>query len=134
MVNCRGKDIKVRHEHLGLGYLKSYLANQGIDSAIIDGQFLNLEPENIAAGVLEHNPLAVGFSIFFNNIGDSIKTIQLLDAAGYKGHICLGGHYATFQYRNLLNDFKKIDCIVMGEGEYTLADLIFFCTWKVFLK
>lgn len=124
MVNCLGKGVKPRQEHLGLGYLKSYLGEQGINSAIVDDNFLTLGPENLATHVLNYKPSVVGFSSFFNNISDSIKTIQFLRAAGFTGHICLGGHYASFHFRNLLENFNEIDSIVIGEGEYTLADLM----------
>lgn len=124
LINCQGKDIRARQEHLGLGYLKSYLAASGVETDIIDAQFFPLEAEEILRRVQDLNPTVVGFSIFFSNIAASLATIRLLRAAGFAGHICLGGHYATFQSQDLLPRYPEVDSIVMGEGEITLAALV----------
>ena len=42
---------------------------------------------------------------------------------GYRGHVCVGGHFATFEYENLLRDVPAIDSVVRHEGEETLVDL-----------
>jgi len=124
LVNCQGRYARIRREHLGLGYLKSYLASLQMTCEVVDGQFEGLAPEEVATRILAGNPPLAGFSIFFSNVGPALETVRLLRGAGYRGHICLGGHYATFQYKGLLERNAGVDSIVLGEGELTLAELL----------
>lgn len=124
LVNCQGRLVLERHEHLGLGHLSSYLGSLGMDVSIVDGHFEGLTPGRTAELVLALRPSIVGFSIFFNNLADSLETIGLLRQGGYTGHICLGGHHASFLYRRLLERNPHVDSVVVGEGEHTLAELV----------
>ena len=124
LINCKCELILERYEHLGLGHLKSYLAGLGMQSQVIDGHFHGLSPQTIAGQALAHDPVLIGFSIFFNNLAASIKTAKILRSKGYSGHICLGGHHASFKQAELLQKCPELDCVVLGEGELTLADLL----------
>ncbi|UCH92860.1 MAG: AMP-binding protein [Candidatus Aminicenantes bacterium] len=51
------------------------------------------------------------------------QTVSLLRNWGVDAPIIAGGPYATSDYNTILKD-KNVDLIVLGEGEYTLAQLI----------
>jgi anaerobic magnesium-protoporphyrin IX monomethyl ester cyclase len=124
LVNCQGTYSHIRRAHLGLGYLKSYLGALGIACDVVDGQFAGTEPDAVAARILKRDPSVTGFSVFFTNVTATLQTVRLLREAGYRGHICLGGHYATFRYKDLLARNAGVDAIVVGEGELTFAELV----------
>lgn len=124
LVNCECRLVSERYEHLGMGHLKSYLQAQGTKVDIIDGHFHELDPEVIANEVLSRNPSLVGFSVFFNNQDPTMKTAQILRKRGFTGHICAGGHHASFRHAALLDECSALDSVVMGEGELTLTDLM----------
>jgi radical SAM superfamily enzyme YgiQ (UPF0313 family) len=46
-----------------------------------------------------------------------------LEGRGHPGdapHIAVGGHFATFEYRNILRDYPAVDSVVRHEGEFTV--------------
>ncbi|HOC01749.1 MAG TPA: hypothetical protein PKM43_23750, partial [Verrucomicrobiota bacterium] len=56
LVNCRGRIVPERREHLGLGCLSSYLRREGIDTEIVDGHFDRLDAQDIARRLGELRP------------------------------------------------------------------------------
>jgi anaerobic magnesium-protoporphyrin IX monomethyl ester cyclase len=50
----------------------------------------------------------------------SIKTIRENE---YKGHISVGGHFPTFEFRKILETQQGIDTVVRFEGEQALTEL-----------
>ncbi len=123
LVNCRGRIVPERREHLGLGCLASYLRGEGIDTQIVDGHFDRLDARDIARRVSELRPTVVGFTIFFSNQAEALATARLVRGLPSVRHICLGGHHASFRPGSLLAD-PAVDAVVRGEGELTLTELV----------
>jgi hypothetical protein len=70
------------------------------------------------------DPLVVGISIPFQlRARESLALAENLRAAGSRSHITLGGHFATFEYENILRHYPSVDSIVRHEGEATLREL-----------
>src|SRR4051812_26460870 len=98
-------------ENLSLRYLASSLKPRGYDSEIIgfnqDSDFVKA-----LAAILEANepPLAVGISLAFQwRAPDFLAFAVALRERGYRGHITMGGHFATFASQDILRDFPEID-------------------------
>lgn len=49
---------------------------------------------------------------------------QALRDEGCTAHITAGGHFATFEYENILRDFPAVDSVVRHEGEQTFRELV----------
>ena len=110
-------------ENLSLRYLAAAVEQAGFRAEIV--RFGDEVPGAlIAHRVLALNPLVVGVSLPFQ-----LRARQLLGVAahlrelGYGGHVCVGGHFATFEYDNLLRDFPAIDSAVRHEGEDAFREL-----------
>ncbi len=110
-------------ENLSLRYLAAALAPAGFQSEIVpfpDGT----PPGRVAERVLGVGPLVVGLSIPFQmRARELLAVARELRPLGYRGHVCVGGHFATFEYENLLRDFPAVDSVVRHEGEETFREL-----------
>src|SRR6188508_1937720 len=110
-------------ENLSLRYLASAVAKAGFRAELVPFND-DARRSEVVDRVRALDPLLVGISLPFQ-----VRAPQLLDVAtelrarGYAGHICVGGHFATFEYENLLRDFPALDSVARHEGEETLRDL-----------
>lgn len=112
-------------ENLSLRYIASSLAENGYASEIVpfnhDGEF----GAAIAAVVnAETPPLVVGISLAFQwRARDFLAFAMALRDAGYRGHVTMGGHFATFASDDILADYPEIDSVVRQEAEETMVKL-----------
>lgn len=108
-------------DNLGLRYLSSTLKAHGHETRfVVFG--------NGAAPVIEAarqmEPHIVGFSLIFQFMVPEFRdVIAELRAAGISAHITIGGHYASFEPRELLEAIPDLDSVVRFEGEDTLLEL-----------
>jgi radical SAM superfamily enzyme YgiQ (UPF0313 family) len=114
-------------ENLSLRYLAAAVETAGFRAELVpfhDGA----RTSQVVDRVLAFQPIVVGLSLPFQ-----VRAREVLAAAtelrtrGYGGHICVGGHFATFEYTNLLRDFPALDSVVRHEGEETFPELC----WRV---
>lgn len=113
-------------ENLSLRYLASSLADAGYRSELVV-----YNGDHDFAGAIEQiarapePPLCVGISLAFQwRAQDFLALAMALREAGYRGHITLGGHFATFASDEILREFPEVDSIVRQEGEETLVHLV----------
>ncbi|HEX6790549.1 MAG TPA: radical SAM protein [Candidatus Krumholzibacteria bacterium] len=104
-------------ENLSLRYLASSVQNAGFAAEIVPfNHFSALE--RVVDATLAVAPLVVGISVPFQ-----LRARELLSLAGelrrrgFDGHITIGGHFATFEFENILRDYPAIDSVVRHEGE-----------------
>jgi anaerobic magnesium-protoporphyrin IX monomethyl ester cyclase len=111
-------------ENLALRYLAAVARDAGHVPTIYS--FCTEEQiEPLTHTIVEHGYPFVGLSLAFQHYGrEFLGLIQSLRRAGYRGHICCGGHMATAAARELLEDFPEIDTIVRHDGELTLVELL----------
>jgi radical SAM superfamily enzyme YgiQ (UPF0313 family) len=112
-------------ENLSLRYIASSLAEHGYASEIIpfnhDGDFGAAISSVIQA---DSPPLVVGISLAFQwRARDFLAYAMALRDAGYRGHITMGGHFATFASDDILADYPEIDSVVRQEAEETMVKL-----------
>lgn len=110
-------------ENLSLRYLAAAVASAGFRAEIVpfnDG----LSPGEVAARILDSGPLVVGISIPFQmRARELLAVASELRARAYRGHVCVGGHFATFEYENLLRDVPAVSSVARHEGEETFREL-----------
>jgi len=119
--------MKIMSENLGILYIEASLKKSGYSCSILDGIACGLSYEHILKEILSNPPeLFLGFSVFYSNMGNTIRMIRDLREKGYKGHITMGGMWASFKYREVLSQVE-VDSVAVGEGEFLsvrLADAI----------
>lgn len=111
-------------EHLGLGYLTSFLRQNGVGTSIIDANLSQLNLRQTTTKALELNPFLIGISVTYqDSFKYAAKLASLLKNKGYRGKIVIGGIFPTLVSQEILQNFPQIDIIVRGEGEETLFEL-----------
>jgi radical SAM superfamily enzyme YgiQ (UPF0313 family) len=110
-------------EHIGLGYLSSFLQKNGYETVIIDAATKELSDRMVVQEILDFSPSIVGFSPTVAIMEGVIQVSSLLKNANKDIHICLGGQHATFLAEEILIKEPCIDSVVRGEGELTILDL-----------
>lgn len=120
--------IKYRYkvEHLGIGYLAAVLRKENFRVKIIDAPLMNLSVRETVEEILKTKiSLVIGFSVItpevFYNVVEILNFLSLTKVSLY---ICVGGYFATFWFKEILERFKEIDFIVISEGEITFLELV----------
>lgn len=110
-------------ENLSTRYLSSALERSGLKVTLV--QLNGPEQEERAlAEILDLQPAVVGVSTPFQTHAPRfLDFIRTLRARKYGGHICLGGHFPTFEYDAILRDYPEVDSVVRHEGEVTFPEL-----------
>lgn len=110
-----------KQSNLGLGYLASVLRAFGYRVIIAD---VTAAPEDLARIATTERPLLVGFSLIFQfYIRKYRAQVRALRAAGYDGHITMGGHFPSLNPPAALAEVPELDSVCQYEGELTLLDL-----------
>src|SRR5688572_30506089 len=110
-------------ENLSLRYLAAAVEQAGFRAELVP---FNDDARSalVVDRVLALDPLVVGLSLPFQvRARQMLGLATELRARGYPGHICVGGHFATFEYANLLRDFPALDTVVRHEGEEAFREL-----------
>lgn len=116
-------------EPMGLMYLAANLRKYRRRAEILDADIEALTPEQTINIILEKNPPIVGFSIFQRALPSFELIVDSLRKEGYQGHITCGGITPTLSFPYIFERLgDKIDSVVLGEGENTIAEL----TGKIF--
>ncbi|MBK8255746.1 MAG: cobalamin-dependent protein [Polyangiaceae bacterium] len=112
------------YESLGLGYVAAYLRRHGVSVSIFDGTIDPVRCEEMVDVIVEKNPLLVGFSILWDGYDDVRKMCSQVRARGFRGHLTVGQHFATFNADRVLNDTPEMDSVVRFEGEHTALEMV----------
>lgn len=111
-------------ENLSLRYLAAAVAEDGVEAALIPFNDAT-DAAAIVREVRALDPVLVGISVPFQlRAREFLALPRAIRAAGCQAHITLGGHFATFEFENILRDFPEVDSIVRHEGEGTLRELV----------
>ncbi len=126
LVNPRYKILEEPiQEHLGFGYITSFLRERGFSVEIIDAGIRKLSPKQLAKEILAREFRLLGISIIYQAAArEQLSVIPLLRNAGLTSHITVGGYYPTLAHREILEWRTDINSIVRGEGEYTTMELL----------
>jgi anaerobic magnesium-protoporphyrin IX monomethyl ester cyclase len=111
-------------EYLGLEYIAAFLRKHGYSVLMLNCN-LNTTVQQAAEIALKENPKIIGISVpTIPNLPGTFDLVKNLRNCGYSGHICFGGHVATFSCRDILETMQDVDTIVRGEGELTFLKLL----------
>jgi anaerobic magnesium-protoporphyrin IX monomethyl ester cyclase len=110
-------------ENLSIRSLAAFCERAGIASHIA-GFTSPADTSRVLAAIGRHRPAMLGVSLAFQC--DAQKGFDMLAkvrAQGYAGHIVVGGHFPTFEYRAILDSQPAIDSVLRYEGEHGLVQL-----------
>ncbi|HEY3254507.1 MAG TPA: cobalamin-dependent protein [Polyangiaceae bacterium] len=113
-------------ENLSLRYIASSLAVAGYGSEIVPfNSEADFGPALESILSAKDPPLLVGISLAFQwRASDFLALAVGLRQGGYRGHITVGGHFATFASVEILSDFPELDSVVRQEAEETVVTLV----------
>lgn len=109
---------------IGMYYIGTLLKENNYDVEMLNWHDINKKPDEIKKTLQEKKPDVIGFSIFHANRWGGIDIARIARKILPNVKIIFGGIGATFLWEHLLRNFKEIDYIVLGEGEYTFLRLL----------
>ncbi len=110
------------YDNLGAGYLMSMLAGDGISARLIDCRYGG---EEILAHLKRHDPLIIGFSVFYEGCLEEFTGLaKYLRNGGITCHFTAGGSFASLRPDELFSLMPELDSIVRFEGEDTFPELV----------
>jgi len=110
---------------LGLLSIAAYLEQEG-HQVFVHDCLGPKAPAGIGANankILSHAPDIAGFSATTSGFPDGYELASAIKAALPRARIVFGGVHISAMGAILLENYKNIDFLCMGEGELTLADL-----------
>lgn len=123
---------------LGISYIAALLEKKGYEVKILDAlaegfgaetvkngiKRAGLSEEEIKKRIKEFNPDIVGIaSLFTSQSGEAIRIARLAKEINPDIFTVAGGAHPTALPQHML-DSGSVDCVVAGEGEYTMLDLV----------
>jgi anaerobic magnesium-protoporphyrin IX monomethyl ester cyclase len=110
---------------LGLACLAAQLRADGLGEVqIVDGKFERLSYEAIQGRVRRFAPDLVGLTAFTNEIKPAAQVARMVKALSPSITTVVGGVHASVLPEWTLDEFPAFDCVVVGEGETTFAELV----------
>jgi len=118
----KGYGIKIATPPLGLLFIATVL--RGHDVKIIDNYLTKSDFEDFKTELLSFNPDIVGISCNVEDRFNAFDTAKFIKSQLPNSFIIFGGPFPTICYHELLESFDFIDVVVVGEGEYTMPELV----------
>jgi len=109
---------------LGLAFLAGALERAGVEVKILDFVVFPYSKkmlESVLKGFLPHIVGITAVTMTFDNAIDVIKDVKSIDPDIIT---VMGGPHVTFCAGDTMNSFPALDCVVLGEGEETIVDLV----------
>ncbi|MBU7018746.1 MAG: cobalamin B12-binding domain-containing protein, partial [Theionarchaea archaeon] len=108
--------------HLGAGYIRSYVQNSVETAQFVTNR--KMSTPDIVKGILDYNPLRVGFTCYDANYAYVRILARLIKRTSPDVTIIVGGPTATFSAEEIMEHTPEIDVCVRGEGEETVLELM----------
>jgi anaerobic magnesium-protoporphyrin IX monomethyl ester cyclase len=82
------------------------------------------DTERVLNQIQKFRPDLIAISMAFQSRAPAFfELIKNIRENGYKGHMTVGGHFPTFEFRKILDTLEGIDTVVRFEGEQALTEL-----------
>lgn len=117
------KFIGVVAPPLGISYMAAVLEENGFDVNIIDASALEMTWNDLENELNRLSPTVVAITALTPTIEQAKKTAKLVKKCCPESKVVMGGYHPTFNHQELLKT-DYVDVVVMGEGEYTMLELV----------
>lgn len=108
----------------GLSVISSFLKSKGYDVTLLDAAAHHMTREQILAYIQKMNPGILGLTLITNHLPQTLPFLRDVKEALPNTITIVGGPHPTAEPESLLRHHNQIDLVVLGEGEYTLLDVI----------
>ena len=109
---------------LGLTYVAAAFERAGADVRIFDYIVSRYTPEKLRRDMENFNPHVVGTSSVTLNFPGAAEILQTAKGINPDVVTVMGGPHVSFSAEATLSAYPKIDLVVRGEGEGTIAELM----------
>jgi anaerobic magnesium-protoporphyrin IX monomethyl ester cyclase len=110
---------------IGLLYIASHLnSDSNHDIKVIDGYSFNIAEDIFLAKIKDENPDVLGLSCTSHTFLRSMELLEKIKQILPNVVIVLGGMHATFFAEKIVAEYRFIDFVVKGEGEFCFTKLI----------
>lgn len=108
---------------LGIAYIAAVLESGGFEVEILDGAALELDWEALEARIRKAAPQVIAITALTPTIDQGLETAKLARKACPDATIVMGGYHPSFNHAETLKK-DYVDVVVIGEGEFTMLDLV----------
>ncbi len=109
---------------LGLLGLSAVLKEDGFDVTLLDAAAYQMSGERILAYIEAFKPDVIGQTLYTFQIGQTMQLARKARERLPEMRYVVGGAHPSVEAANLLQGFPELDAAVIGEGEYTMRDLL----------
>lgn len=115
---------QLNRESLGLGYLSSFLSQQGLETEIFDARLSRWTADETVAEIEEFDPKIIGISLIAKESTEWAEQLsRLVKSHDERRVIVLGNYFPSLQPENALKSVSSSDFVVLGEGEESFLEL-----------
>ena len=124
LINVAGKgDLHYMADFpYGMALITGYLREKGFETMML--QYPVWKKKEYEGQILDSPAYIYGFQVSFDNYTEIKALVKLIKVRNPNGKIILGGPFVITFYEEVLKNDPDIDAVVLGEGEYTTAELI----------
>ncbi len=115
--------IPNNYSHIGLGYIKSTLEQEGHKVILLDMRLQQLDKEGIEKIICENSICVVGITSYSYNLIETISLCRFIRKRFPEIFIVAGGFHPTLATNDAASMINA-DCYVIGEGEETMKELV----------
>ncbi|PKL67420.1 MAG: B12-binding domain-containing radical SAM protein [Methanobacteriales archaeon HGW-Methanobacteriales-1] len=108
---------------LGISYIAAVLEENDINVSIIDASAMEMDWEELEKEIEKTSPDVIGITALTPTIENAITTAKIAKNVMPESKIILGGYHPTFTFKELV-EYDFLDIIMIGEGEYTMLELV----------
>lgn len=119
----RLREEDVRVPPIGLYYIGALLKENGFETDILNCHGMRGRPDLIREQLLEQKASLIGISILNANRWGGLEIAAMAKEIDPHVKVVFGGVGATFLYELFLKNFRQVDAVVLGEGEYAFLDI-----------
>lgn len=109
---------------IGLLSIASYLETKGHQVQIIDPLVGGYDERRLKRFFKKNNFDLIGLPAFTNTMADTYYTVNFCKKILPKTKVVVGGVHATILPSQTIEECPKIDFLVIGEGEFTMEELL----------
>ncbi|MDD2509948.1 MAG: DUF4080 domain-containing protein [Syntrophomonas sp.] len=116
-------NAKYIHSCLALAYLQAAAADDRWETKVREFT-INEKNEYIMAEIFREQPDVLAFSVYIWNVCAILEICREYKKVAPQSYIILGGPEVSYDAKNILMENPSIDCIIRGEGEESIKEVL----------
>lgn len=109
---------------LGLLYVAAVLLENNHEVEFIECEHEDDSLKSVKHLINSFSPDFIGISAMTFTIKQSIEMASFIKSIDSSVKVVLGGVHGTYFPQRILQEFQAIDCVVIGEGEYSFLEIV----------